>query len=134
MIMPVQRIPRYRMLLETMLKRTPDEHPDKGPLREAIESIKGAAADVDSHIAAHEGMLQVWKVQAALVPEPDLMVPGRTFVKEGPLLKIQRAGWLVGQKTRDYYFFLFSDVLVYGEKRDTKPPTFRYSIPSGVLR
>jgi len=27
-IMPIQRIPRYKLLLEDLLKRTPDAHPD----------------------------------------------------------------------------------------------------------
>jgi hypothetical protein len=27
-IMPIQRIPRYKLLLEDLLKRTPEAHPD----------------------------------------------------------------------------------------------------------
>ena len=58
MIMPVQRIPRYRMLLETLHKRTDDGHPDKAALVKAIEGIRGAAKDVDEHIAEQEGPCQ----------------------------------------------------------------------------
>ena len=38
--------------------------------------------------------------------------------------------FLIVRRTRllrnRYYFFLLSDVLVYGEKRDTTPPTFTF--------
>lgn len=50
---PVQRIPRYRMLLETLDRRTPDDHADKQPLLEAVEAVRAAAADLDRQIAEH---------------------------------------------------------------------------------
>lgn len=32
-IMPIQRIPRYKLLLEDLLKRTPESHPDNNLLK-----------------------------------------------------------------------------------------------------
>lgn len=32
-IMPIQRIPRYKLLLEDLLKRTPESHPDSNLLK-----------------------------------------------------------------------------------------------------
>ncbi len=39
LITPVQRIPRYKMLLEDVIKNTPDCHPDKKNLKEALEQV-----------------------------------------------------------------------------------------------
>jgi hypothetical protein len=40
LITPVQRIPRYKMLLEDVIKNTPECHPDKKSLTEALEQVK----------------------------------------------------------------------------------------------
>ncbi|XP_037071245.1 rho guanine nucleotide exchange factor 17-like, partial [Pollicipes pollicipes] len=39
LIMPVQRIPRYELLLKQLVAHTPTEHPDLRPLREACSEI-----------------------------------------------------------------------------------------------
>ena len=36
LIQPVQRIPRYRLLLEQLLKSTPGDHPDTKLLKDAL--------------------------------------------------------------------------------------------------
>ena len=36
LIMPVQRVPRYRMLLEDLLAHTDADHPEEPHLREAL--------------------------------------------------------------------------------------------------
>ena len=40
MVMPIQRIPRYRLLFESVLKVTPQEHPDYELLLNALDLIK----------------------------------------------------------------------------------------------
>ena len=39
LIQPVQRVPRYRMLLEELRSVTDEGHPDEEPLREALERV-----------------------------------------------------------------------------------------------
>ena len=39
LIQPVQRVPRYRMLLEDLLKVTEEGHPDEAPLKDALEKV-----------------------------------------------------------------------------------------------
>uniref|UniRef100_A0A7S3YHZ2 DH domain-containing protein n=2 Tax=Lotharella globosa TaxID=91324 RepID=A0A7S3YHZ2_9EUKA len=48
LIMPVQRIPRYKMLLSELIKYTPDDHEEKKSLQEAHEMILKILADVNS--------------------------------------------------------------------------------------
>ena len=39
LIEPVQRIPRYKLLLEQLLKYTPESHPDYANMGAALESV-----------------------------------------------------------------------------------------------
>jgi FYVE/RhoGEF/PH domain-containing protein 3 len=39
LVTPVQRIPRYKLLLEDLYKHTPTDHPDYKSLNEAIKLI-----------------------------------------------------------------------------------------------
>lgn len=55
LILPIQRVPRYRLLLEDLIKHTPDHHPDKAGLQEALEKIK----DVASHLNVAMKVLEV---------------------------------------------------------------------------
>lgn len=43
LIEPVQRIPRYKLLLEQLLKYTPESHIDHGNIVAALESVSSAA-------------------------------------------------------------------------------------------
>ena len=40
LIKPVQRIPRYRMLLESLIKYTPEKHSDHARLKKALQSVR----------------------------------------------------------------------------------------------
>lgn len=46
LIMPVQRIPRYNLLLQELLKETPDSHPDFANLTDALDSMRKVAEHV----------------------------------------------------------------------------------------
>jgi len=43
MILPIQRVPRYQLLLEDLLRRTDESHPDHGNISQAVVAIKGTA-------------------------------------------------------------------------------------------
>ena len=47
LIMPIQRVPRYKMLLESLLKVTPSDHVDYPKLSEAFEMISVITNDLD---------------------------------------------------------------------------------------
>ena len=40
LIMPVQRVPRYRLLLKELLKRTPEGHADRASIQEALGKVE----------------------------------------------------------------------------------------------
>ena len=42
--MPIQRIPRYRLLLQELVKRTPPGHPDRLLCNKALQTVAAVAA------------------------------------------------------------------------------------------
>ena len=59
LIMPVQRVPRYKVLIEELLKLTPNHFPDKELLKQAFKSIKETATFIDETIRFKEGLTSV---------------------------------------------------------------------------
>jgi len=56
LIQPVQRVPRYRLLLETLLKEVPKldkNHPSLSLIRQASESVNAAAAQINTAVKQH---------------------------------------------------------------------------------
>lgn len=120
LMQPIQRLPRYLLLLERALKHTPADHPDASDLRVCIQAIRSVTQRVDSSVASSAAAQAVIDVQAKLrpAPEPSLVQPGRRLLKSGTLLKLCGAGRSVHALrtpfTREYQVYIFNDCLVYG--------------------
>ncbi|CAG8446200.1 28263_t:CDS:10 [Dentiscutata erythropus] len=108
LIMPVQRIPKYKLLLEGLLKKTTENHPDYLNLKKAYQIIENVATFVNETIRHHEMIISMLEIQKSLVGfDETLLIPGRTLVKRGTLMKICR------KNNQPREFFLFSDILIY---------------------
>ncbi|CAG8515628.1 8393_t:CDS:10 [Funneliformis caledonium] len=108
LIMPVQRIPRYKLLLEDLLKKTVETHPDYLNLKKAYQVIENVATFVNETIRQHEMFITMLDIQKSLTGFDEvLLVPGRTFIKRGTVKKICR------RNHQQREFFLFSDILIY---------------------
>ena len=57
--MPVQRVPRYKTLIEELVKVTPDHYRDKELLNQAVVAIKQTATFIDDTIRFKEGITRV---------------------------------------------------------------------------
>lgn len=53
-ITPVQRVPRYGLLIRDLLKATPVTHPDYKKLRDAGERMEAIASDINLKIRESE--------------------------------------------------------------------------------
>ncbi|GJJ70650.1 hypothetical protein EMPS_03000 [Entomortierella parvispora] len=108
LMLPVQRIPRYRMLLESLLRHTPAEHPDHRMLRAAFESMEVTASFVNETIRQHEMFREMLELQSKLtgLSEP-LVIPGRVLLKKGEVWKICRRNVQLRR------IFLFSDCILW---------------------
>jgi len=63
MIMPVQRIPRYTLLLSNLLEYTPPTHPDYENLGIAVERTQKIAADINKAIEQGTNKQKILNIQ-----------------------------------------------------------------------
>ncbi|KAI0240754.1 hypothetical protein L0F63_007307, partial [Massospora cicadina] len=87
LLLPVQRIPRYRLLLQDLLRCTPPSHPDHEGLVRAYADVARRADEINERKRVKEANDKVLEIQNRirgqnLVP---LVEPHRRFIKEGPL-------------------------------------------------
>ncbi|CAG8571969.1 8799_t:CDS:2 [Cetraspora pellucida] len=88
LIMPVQRIPKYKLLLEGLLKKTTESHPDYLNLKKALQTIEHVATFVNETIRQHEMIISMLEIQKSLIGfDETLLIPGRTLIKRGTLMK-----------------------------------------------
>jgi hypothetical protein len=89
LILPVQRIPRYRLLLTDYLKNTPQNHTDYENIEQALASVTQVADFVNETIRDREKIEEMLDIQRSLVGlNESLFVPGRRFVKRGRVQKV----------------------------------------------
>ena len=94
-----------------MIKNTPDTHPDKTSLKEALEQIDNVAWHINEQLREHENSIKMIDIQKSLSGGfPKIIAPGRKMLKQGNLMKVPRTGGCSGQPR---YFVLFSDMVMY---------------------
>jgi hypothetical protein len=108
LIMPVQRIVRYKLLLESLLKKTYPDHGDYEQLQQAIESVAEAANYQNQKIKDTNNIMRVHQIAQKLHME-SLILPSRRVHREGVLA-------LDSEKNLcDAY--LFNDLILFEEKK-----------------
>lgn len=86
LIMPVQRIPRYILLLKELIKNTEPYDSDLPILEKAFNAVSEIATKINSCKKAAEDGERILNLQNNLVGlSQDLISPGRVLVKEGAL-------------------------------------------------
>eukprot|EP00057_Strongylocentrotus_purpuratus_P009310 XP_011663784.1 PREDICTED: LOW QUALITY PROTEIN: rho guanine nucleotide exchange factor 39 [Strongylocentrotus purpuratus] len=112
LITPIQRVPRYKLLLKQLLDHTPSSHEDYSKIKDALQNISEVTHGINEYIREHENFQKMLIVQNSLGGRaPKLIVPGRKFIKEGPLMKVTKNG----SGSHERMFFLFSDILIYAK-------------------
>jgi hypothetical protein len=120
LIEPIQRIPRYKMLLQQIQKysiKDPEPNDLYKKITEALERVSYVAKEIDAGLAEsqetrknREVMLEVmmsftWNTKLNL-----LDAPHRRLIKVGTLMRQTR------KTVKPFQFWLFSDILIYGEE------------------
>ncbi|XP_078064240.1 LOW QUALITY PROTEIN: FYVE, RhoGEF and PH domain-containing protein 1-like, partial [Mustelus asterias] len=109
MLEPVQRIPRYELLLKDYLKKLPDDSPDRKDSEKSLELISTAANHSNAAIRKMQRMQKLLKVYELLGGEEDIVNPTNELIKEGPILKLSAKNGT----TQDRYLILFNNRLLY---------------------
>eukprot|EP00290_Baffinella_frigidus_P052341 CAMPEP_0180393088 /NCGR_PEP_ID=MMETSP0989-20121125/33552_1 /TAXON_ID=697907 /ORGANISM="non described non described, Strain CCMP2293" /LENGTH=281 /DNA_ID=CAMNT_0022394927 /DNA_START=73 /DNA_END=915 /DNA_ORIENTATION=+ len=109
LIMPVQRILRYKLLLQEIIARTPKDSEDLGDLNTALKAVTERAVQCNEATRRRENMEALRRIQAKL-QGVEIVGPERVLLCEGTLLRVRARS-----DPKDYLFFLFNDALIYAE-------------------
>ncbi|XP_029113291.1 FYVE, RhoGEF and PH domain-containing protein 1 isoform X2 [Scleropages formosus] len=109
MLEPVQRIPRYELLLKDYLHRLPEDADDFKDAQKSLELIATAAEHSNAAIRKMERMHKLLKVYELLGGEEDIVNPTNELIKEGHILKLSAKNGT----SQDRYLILFNDRLLY---------------------
>ena len=90
MISPIQRIPRYLLLLKELLKCTGPEHPDATLLTQALRAMSDTASALDQSLSVQESALELFCVVTKFRPIPQLQHPTPGLVRMAPLAEHTR--------------------------------------------
>lgn len=109
MLEPVQRVPRYELLLKDYLKRLPRDAPDRKDAERSLELISTAADHSNAAIRKMEKMHKLLEVYEQLGGEEDIVNPANELIKEGNIQKLSAKNGT----TQDRHLFLFNNVMLY---------------------
>ncbi|KAK2498312.1 hypothetical protein MC885_021307, partial [Smutsia gigantea] len=110
MLEPVQRIPRYELLLKEYVQKLPAQAPDRADAQKALNMIFSAAQHSNAAITEMERLQELWEVYQRLGLEDDIVDPSNTLLREGPVLKIS---FRRSDPMERYLFLVFNNMLLY---------------------
>lgn len=108
MLEPIQRIPRYQLLLKDYIKHLPEGSPDIQDAKAALEKVEIAAKHSEEAMRKIEKFHKLLEIKEKVATTIDLISPTRELVREGKIKKISARG---GERL-DRYLFLFNDLLL----------------------
>ncbi|KAK0488995.1 hypothetical protein IW261DRAFT_1557493 [Armillaria novae-zelandiae] len=130
---PTTRLARYPLLLEAVLKHTPEDNPDKTLLPEAISLVREFLGRVNTESGKTENRFNLIQLDQALVFKPGeevnlrLREEGRDMVYKGPLNK----------RDGEIQVYLFDHALLFTKSVKTKQheqvKVYRRPIPLELL-
>lgn len=109
LIVPIQRVPRYRLLLQQVLLYTSPSENEYKILIDSIKQVESTVAHINSVIEDQESTQILINLQNSLMNRsPNIVKPSRKIIKEGILMKMSGSG-----STLKRYCILMSDIFMY---------------------
>lgn len=105
-ILPVQRIPRYCLLLRELQKHTSENTPAYKRVGLALEKLKAIATTINEQKRLFENKSKLLEIQTKITSPTQYVVAKncRLFIREGKLKSLE--------DDKVYFFFLFNDALL----------------------
>lgn len=109
LIIPIQRVPRYRLLLKQVLLYTSPADEDFKILQASVKEIENTVSHINTVIEDQENTQVLLNLQNSLVSRtPNIVKPSRKIIKDGALMKISSSGLNLKR-----YCVLMSDIFMY---------------------
>lgn len=125
LIMPIQRVARYRLLALEILRHTPEEHLDRSQMEAAVEQLQALCATInDSKRDADSRKMSLHLIAHRISGAPaSLASPSRVFIMEGPLSVVET-------RTKEFHCFLFNDLFVRTKAKNKKKSKSKKNKPA----
>ncbi|CAB1457351.1 unnamed protein product [Pleuronectes platessa] len=114
LLKPMQRITRYPLIIKNILEHTPEDHVDRGPLRQALERAEELCSQVNEGVREKENSDRLEWIQSHVQCEGPIEHLAFNSLTNclGPR-KLLHSGRLCKTKSsRELWAFLFSDFLL----------------------
>lgn len=86
LILPIQRIPRYKMLLSEILCNTPEDHVEYSSLQKAVNEIEKIASYINEQKRNFDNVRYMYEVYGMIDSiYPGFVQPNRKFLRKGSL-------------------------------------------------
>ncbi|EDR05249.1 uncharacterized protein LACBIDRAFT_303559 [Laccaria bicolor S238N-H82] len=119
----VQRCPRYLLLLKDLINCTDRDDPEHGRLVIVHSLVSKITLSLNTSLHTHAQTLALLALQRATPNLPfQLITPGRTLLKRGPLLQMERS-----ESPKEREFLLFSDCIVWLAPADASDTSWDWS-------
>ncbi|KAJ3432102.1 protein tag-52-related [Anaeramoeba flamelloides] len=121
LITPIQRIPRYVILINQIVKNTDESNPDNLYLSNVLEKMKEIAKHLNlnrSHLMEFQRILAIQNKFQNLAEGESLLDAGRRLKKEGKLNVYNKRKKKKPLKVFKQWVFLFNDLLISSYKID----------------
>eukprot|EP01117_Protostelium_nocturnum_P011895 TRINITY_DN4341_c0_g2_i3.p1 TRINITY_DN4341_c0_g2~~TRINITY_DN4341_c0_g2_i3.p1 ORF type:complete len:976 (-),score=437.70 TRINITY_DN4341_c0_g2_i3:39-2966(-) len=118
LIMPIQRIPRYSMLLQSVIKESPSDHPDLGQLEKALTKINQIANIINQNIKSAEESQKLITLQGSIKGlNKSLVLPSRKLLSKSDI-QISHPG--NSNHLEPISLFTLSDILLWCTSQSSK--------------
>lgn len=111
MLEPIQRIPRYKLLLSKYLENLPNDSPEYEKAERALVKVTAAAEHCNKFLESLMKFQKVLDVQQRLWDKIELLTPSRELILSGRMKVTQQL-----ENEEEKHLFLFSDTLLVCKK------------------
>ncbi|KAK6639154.1 hypothetical protein RUM43_007424 [Polyplax serrata] len=126
LIVPIQRIPRYKLLLQEVLNHTQCDDPEYCIIQGALKKVEETALHINDHVNQCEILESMIALAKRLSDCPiNIVEPGRKIIKQGSLMKASKNG----RTAHSRYLVLFNDSLMYCKGGEEGPLKFCGFLP-----
>ena len=138
LISPIQRLPRYNLLLSDLLRSTPPDDPEHAELQQAVDMLLHKSEEMNESVRQSENASKLQCLVATIVFDDErvkedvqLVRPGRCLVAEAECTVLDtRPGSDKADKKMPARLFLFNDLLVVTKrKRMSAFYLFKHALP-----
>jgi hypothetical protein len=123
LIMPIQRVPRYFMLLERLMKHTWKDHRDYADLEKSVAGLQSVALHLNEQKRKFENIRSVIAFQSSIVGCPQITMPTRCLVQQFEVEDKKKSEWLL---------VLFNDSVLVA-KTDVKKGTSTHKFKEHLM-